>query len=85
MNGQEGPAFSAQGDIITRVVTELAVTLGRDATDIAPLARTIDPDGLRLVVESAESCTVSFRHAGCTVRIQVTGGDPTVDVDRAPE
>jgi hypothetical protein len=61
------------------------VTLGREATDIAPLAHAIDPDGLRRVVESADSCTLSFRHAGCVVQVRVTAGAPTVEVDRSPE
>jgi hypothetical protein len=69
-------------DIVMRVITELAAERGREATELTPLAHTIDPDGLRRVVDSATVCTLSFYHAKCDVEIQVAAGKATVRVEQ---
>ena len=88
MRDMEGSSLSTvratdTDPVSMRVVNAIADTLECDPIDVEPLAASIDPEALDDVVRSGESTTVSFNHAGCTVRIVGRGSTPSIDVTRS--
>lgn len=61
-------------ECVFAIVSEVATREGVEPTDLPPLARTIDPDALRDVVDSGRGGSVS-------VRFSYEGYDVTVDSD----
>lgn len=58
------------------VVTAVASVTGEDPCDLPPLARTVDPDALNVLLSSAavaDETTVQFEYAGQTVVVRGSG------------
>ena len=66
-----GEDLAAPDEVSMRIVEKLEETLGRDATQIEPLAASLDPDALDQFVSSAPVGTViAFTHDGCQIQLR---------------
>lgn len=67
------------GRLSTSVALELASVLDRPATDLAPLAGSVDPEAIDRLFDGAAAdadIEVSFEHEGCRIEI----GPSSIDV-----
>ncbi|WP_255171295.1 HalOD1 output domain-containing protein [Natrononativus amylolyticus] len=65
------------------VVESLSDIKETEPEELAPLYRTLDPDGLNKVIESGtEEVTVVFEHGGCSVKVRA---DETVLIETPDE
>jgi hypothetical protein len=69
---------SAGEPVSISIVYRIAARLGREPTDIPPLAESVDPDGIDAIFDGSgnEDTVLTFSHAGCDV--EVRNGEITV-------
>lgn len=75
--GRYRTRYDVTAALSTEIVLAVSAVVGREPTDLPPLARTIDPDALDALFPEGESqrgtAEVSFTYANCVVTATADG------------